>query len=179
MSSIAYTGAMWERLAEYLSNFVHLFKFWTVVHAYERGLVLRFGVLHRELEPGLHWLAPLAVEESLQLIVTSRPLTVSVSAHTLDDIQVEAELVVTFEVSELETFLLDQDHEHGPAAAASALLGRHIRAELWEALGTAEASERLLCASTEAFEQLGLTVVSADLAALTRVKTIRVRGLRS
>lgn len=76
MSPIAYTRPMWERLAEYLSNFVHLFKFWTVVHAYERGLVLRFGVLHRELEPGLHWLAPLAVEESLQVIVTSRPLTV-------------------------------------------------------------------------------------------------------
>jgi hypothetical protein len=178
MSAIAYTvKTMWQQLAEYLSNFVHLFKFWCVVHPYEQGVLMRLGTHTDVLESGFHWVCPLGVHEVLLDHVQPRPLTVNVSAHTRDGVQVEASLVIVWEVVDVATFLLEHDHEHAPAAAGAAALGRHLRAEHWETLGTDEASERLLVASTEAFEQLGLAVVSADLADLTRIRTIRVRGL--
>lgn len=178
VSPIAYTGAMWEKLADYLASFVHLFKFWTVIHSYEQGVLMRLGTYTGDLGPGFHWVCPLGVHEVLSLACQPRPLVVSVSAHCEDGVQVEAELVIVFEVVEISTFLLEHDHEHAASAAGAAVLGRHIRATPWAALGTDEASESLLCAATEAFEPLGLGVVSADLGSATKVRSIRLLGAR-
>ena len=53
---------MFDRLIDTLLGAIHLFQFWVVVAAYERGVVLRLGILHREIGPGLHWLIPLGFD---------------------------------------------------------------------------------------------------------------------
>jgi regulator of protease activity HflC (stomatin/prohibitin superfamily) len=49
-----------DKLIDLIIQFVELFRFFVVIDHYQRAVVLRLGKYHRTLEPGLHWVIPMA-----------------------------------------------------------------------------------------------------------------------
>lgn len=89
---------MFERLLDALINGWHLLRPFFIVRAFERGVVLRFGKFHRELEAGFHWKIPV-VEEPIEF--TSCISTVRLPAQSLttkDDVQVTIAAIVKYEI---------------------------------------------------------------------------------
>ena len=74
---------MFDRLFDFLFRFIELFRCFTVINEYERGIVLRLGKYNRELDKGFHWLLPLAIEEALSenVVIT----TINLNSQSLTD----------------------------------------------------------------------------------------------
>ena len=49
---------MFNKLIDLLITFIGLFQCWTYVPPYERGVILRRGLLNRVIGPGWQWLWP-------------------------------------------------------------------------------------------------------------------------
>ena len=69
-----------EKLLDFLLNFLDSFKAWSVIRAYQEGVVLRFGIYRKTLPPGFHWIIPLVdtVEEVVMV-----PTTITLPAQTI------------------------------------------------------------------------------------------------
>lgn len=77
-----------------------------VVDQYEKGVILRFGIKHRVVGPGLIFKIPLADRViTTSVVPTTMPLFPQ-SITTKDDKNIVVKAVVKYEVSDPETFLL-------------------------------------------------------------------------
>ena len=76
---------MFDNLIDVLLQFAEYFRFYTIVRHYHEGVVLRFGVYHRTIKPGLRWLWPLGVEDAILDGVVTRTSCTSNQALTTAD----------------------------------------------------------------------------------------------
>ena len=103
---------MFERLLDALINGWHLLRPFFIVRAFERGVVLRFGKFHREIEPGLHWKIPV-IEEPIEF--TACISTVRLPAQSLttkDDVQVTVAAIVKYEIVTAKAYACDIWDQH-------------------------------------------------------------------
>jgi regulator of protease activity HflC (stomatin/prohibitin superfamily) len=102
---------MFDRLIELFVEFLHLFQFWTVVDEYQRGIVLRFGKLQKQLDPGLHWVIPFGVDRVVDLIVVTTLAALPPTFLTIKDgTTVSVAVIVRYNIRDVTKALLDVNH---------------------------------------------------------------------
>jgi len=134
---------IFDKLVDVLLQFIHLFQVYHYVHAYERGVVLRFGRYHRNAEPGCVWVWPMGLEQVLTTNVKPEPLMVGPqSLTTVDGKQVAISAMFIVTVEDPKKFLLEM--EGGFAALVMIAYGavaRMVESMRLEDLKCADAEE--------------------------------------
>ena len=98
---------MFNKLIDLLITFIGLFQCWTYVPPYERGVVLREGLLNRVIGPGWQWLWPAGYEEFITENVRPEPIKLEVqSLHTKDGFAANISVGAEYEIFDIEAHLL-------------------------------------------------------------------------
>jgi regulator of protease activity HflC (stomatin/prohibitin superfamily) len=99
---------VFDRLIELLLQSIGWLVPFSVVDDFERGVVLRFGKFHRELEPGFHWMIPVGVERIIKDNVVPRTINLKAQAlQTSDGRSVTVTAVVTAQIVNVRKAILE------------------------------------------------------------------------
>ncbi len=99
---------MLNKLIDLLITFIGLFQCWTYVAPYERGVVLRRGLLNRVIEPGWQWLWPAGFEEFITENIRPEPVKLEVqSLHTKDSFAANISVGAEYEIFDIKVHTLD------------------------------------------------------------------------
>lgn len=167
---------MLDKLVDVLLQFIRWFQFCTVLMAYERGVVLRWGRFHREAGPGFHFMWPFHVEEILTTNVVPETMNVGPQSLTTKDGQpVVVATVVTFGIQDVRKFLLDieganqviEDSTYGAVA-------RFIMDRTWAQLQAIDIADELTKAVRKQARRYGVDVLTVQLSDFTRSRSFRI-----
>ena len=163
-------------LFEFLWSIMELFQCWTVVDAYERGVILRLGKFQRIIEPGFHWMIPLGIDRAMthEVILTTRE-TDEQSLVTADDKKIVISVMVAYTLTDIKKILLEIEDaetvlENFVYGAVSDLVMTNdydlILRERW--------LDELTLIVTEQAETLGMTVQKVVIVNLSEIRTLRL-----
>jgi len=101
---------MFDRLVEWLIDFVDLFRFWEIIPPYDRGVVVTMGLEStvRKLEPGPHFIWPFGIDRVLTDNVM--PMVTRVGVQTLttkDNKRVTLQVVISWYITNIERAMLN------------------------------------------------------------------------
>jgi len=124
---------MIDRLIDFLLGILDLFRFWVVVDAFERAIILRFGVHVRTLEPGFHWVWPFNIERALHDNVVTRTTIISPQSLTTSDGEtVVVSAVVTSHIEDIEKAILEVEGvDHALTDACFGAVGEVVARSTW------------------------------------------------
>lgn len=101
---------MFDRFFDFLQKIKDLLVCFKVVDEYELGIVLRLGKYHRTLQPGFHWILPLAIDRVITSPKTIRTdLLDPQSLMTKDGVEVSVRGIITWKVRDMRIALLQVD----------------------------------------------------------------------
>lgn len=170
---------MFDKLFDFILSGVKLFQFWTVIHEFERGVLLHFGrYTGRELGPGLHWVWPFGVDHVLYDNVVTRTHILNPQAlTTLDGRTISVTAVVTSNIRDIKKSMLEVEGvNHALNDACCAAVGAHVAACLWESLRTEPMADNLTKACRKAAWRYGIEIERVQLSDLALCKVIRLHG---
>jgi regulator of protease activity HflC (stomatin/prohibitin superfamily) len=164
-----------DRLVELLREFGEALLPFTVVHAYERALVLRFGILNRVLAPGFHWRWPLAEHVLSHSVVPNTSNLAPQSLTTADGRSVVLSLVLTWRVCDIAKFLLEvEGADEAIADIAYGASSRYTTATTWDVLVSDAPEEQLLKAIRKRAFRWGVEAIAVQFSDLTACRSIRL-----
>lgn len=175
---------------EVLIEFVHLFFFLHIIDAYQRGVVLRWGVYHRPAEPGRVWHWPFRVERVIGTNVIPSPLLVGPQPITTQDGKraiISALFVIT--VDDPKAFLLGLEGGHTAALMlCSGVLANFVARSTWADLASwltddegdkkkKPPSHDLAKMARARLKQYGIGVADAQITQLVDARSIMILGM--
>jgi regulator of protease activity HflC (stomatin/prohibitin superfamily) len=152
------------------------FQFWHVVHAYERAIVLRFGIYNRILEPGIHWIAPFYIEHvHFDSVVWRTTSLAAQSLTTADGLSVHVRAVVTARIKDVEKAWLDVEHvDHALKDSCAGEIGRVIAETPWTDLWHGKANDAITAACRRRGFRWGLEIAQVQLSDIALGKNLRL-----
>jgi regulator of protease activity HflC (stomatin/prohibitin superfamily) len=169
---------MIDKLIDLIISIIDLFRFWQVIAAYQRGIVLRLGVFHRELEPGLHWIIPFGIDHVLDDNVV--PRTVALGAQSLvtnDGHTVAVSPVVTARIRDIQKALLEVEGvDHALVDSCSAAVAEHVARSTWDELRAEASAKTLLKECRQQAFRYGIEIIRVQLAEITTCRVIRLHS---
>lgn len=165
---------MLDRLIDLILQSLGFFVPFAVVDHYEQGVVLRFGVFHRKLEPGFHWLIPLRIERVILDNVVPRTVNLgSQSLTTSDGKSIVVSGVVTASIRDVKKATLEVESvDHALRDACLGAIGTHIASNTWAHLCTDESGEVLTKACRKQAWRYGIEIEKVQLSDLTHSKCL-------
>lgn len=148
----------------------------TVIDAYEEGVVLRLGVFNRQLPPGFHWIIPFGVERVISDEVVTRVINLSSqSLTTSDNVPVVVGGAVTLSIHNIKKAMLSVKTVHQAIAdSCIGVIGQHVRRNEWSALTTDEFTTELTKACGTYARKYGLTIERVQLTDLAKMRALRL-----
>ena len=99
---------MFDRLFDWIFNFIELFYITFIVDEYEEAVVLRFGKYVKTVGPGLHFQFPFGIDRPITTSVVYDTMTFYDKVVTLKDgVTMSYGITVGFTVSDAKKYLLD------------------------------------------------------------------------
>ena len=167
---------MLDKLIEFLKDGLEFFHFVTIIDQFERGIVLRFGRLHRHLEPGLHWFWPLKCEEVLRhpIVVDTQELGEQ-SLTTSDAHSITLTGVITFQVSDVEAVLLRvQGERQALIDSASGIIGTKVLESSWAEVISPDFWNEVTIAVRRRAKKYGIEVLEVQFKDLAKSRSLRI-----
>lgn len=166
---------MLEPVFSFITNIWSSICFWQIVDEYERGIVLRFGRFHREIQPGFNWLWPLAERAIVDEVV---PETINLEAQSLttnDDVNVLVSGVLVVKKRNIKKVSLEvQGVEEVVGESGSGVLANLILASRYQDIRRPEFLDAVRKAVHEDVTKWGIDVMSFKFQDLAKCRTIRV-----
>jgi len=167
---------MFDKLIEFLRNWIEFFSFVTIVDQFERGVVLRLGVLHRQAAPGLRFFWPLKIEK-----VMTHPVTVDTqelgeqTLTTTDNVEVTITGVITFVVTDVEQILLHvQGEREALIDSAMGTIGVRVLRSAWAEVITEEFWNEVTKDVRRRAKKYGVDVQQVQFKDLTKSHSLRI-----
>lgn len=98
---------MFDKLLEFISNWIEQFLPVFVIRHYEMGVLLRLGNYKKTLSPGWYFKIPFADEVIVQHVVVTTLSLPPQSLYTKDKQNIVVKGVVKYKISDVKTFLLE------------------------------------------------------------------------
>lgn len=167
---------MLDRLFDFLLQFLGLFRFWAVIDSFDQGVLLRFGRVRRTLEPGFHWVWPLAIDEVLRDCVEPRSVRLpEQSLTTQDGVSVVLTAVVDWQIEDIRPALTRVENlDASVESAVAGMIGDQVAATDWEQMQGDEFFEGLAKAARTRTTPWGVWVIRVQLADLTVARSMRL-----
>ncbi len=167
-----------EALVTNIKELVAFLAPFRVIQSYERGVVMRLGIPHRVMEPGLNWRWPLNIERVTEINVVEQTMDLMVqSITTADDVSATFSVNLVYCVSDpIAYHTAVSDFERSAEAYARIHLSQRARDKAWKDL---LADQKKLEQSLEGtlstrLKPWGAEVVSVGFTDLTRARPIRL-----
>jgi regulator of protease activity HflC (stomatin/prohibitin superfamily) len=127
---------MFDRLFDFISSILDLFVFWVVIDEYERGVVKTLGKRRRSnpvLEPGLHFIWPLYIDEVLtDNVVPTVDEFDEQSLTTKDGKSITLNAVVMWSINDIQKILFDvEDADSALEEAGCGTIGELVAETEW------------------------------------------------
>lgn len=167
---------MLNRLVDVLLEFLELFYFVEIVDEYQRGVVLRFGRHHRDIEPGACFYWPFRIERPMVISVVPDITRLPTQSFTLrDGVTVAVTPAITYRVHNVKTALLEvEDAETALLDATSGeirrLLADHDWCDLLDPEACAEIENQILKGIRREAFRWGFEVTRASFPDLVRLR---------
>lgn len=161
---------------QFVASFVPRVK---IVRANERGVRYRMGDGPTEVTPGLTWYWPwqtsIVVHHVARCVLELR----SVSLETSDGVKVQVGMVVTYHITDVVKYEVDNfDTESSMAEQGIAALRQAIMKSRWDEIREEAHAAELLRHTQEALEKFGVEVESARATDLVRLgDAVRLFGV--
>lgn len=169
---------MFDKLFDFIFEFLDLFRFWQVIDAYEEGVVLRWGKFHHVVKPGYRWLLPLGIDRVMVNNVV--PASMALSEQSLvskDGRRIVVAAVLMWKIFEIRRCLLDvEDAEETLADIALGFIQEAVEETTWDDIRTHEFRKTVKKRVQRTAREWGITVYSVKFATLTDSRTIRLLG---
>jgi len=167
---------MLDRLFDFISSFLYLFKFWLVIDEYERAIILRLGKKHRELHAGFHWLLPFKLEVAARDNVV--PIATRLKEQSLttnDGKDVVLTPIVEWRIVEISLACLEvEDLDKSLDAAASGVVGDAVSSWDWADIQTGDFIEYVTDQIREKAITWGVYIVSVTFADCCPARSYRL-----
>lgn len=164
-----------------VANVKELFAFlapFRIIKIYERGVVLRFGIPHRVMEPGWNWLWPFKIEDVAEVVVVEQTMDLMVqSVTTTDDVSATFSVNLVYCVSDPVAYhTAVTDFDRSAEGYARLHLAKRVRDKTWrELLDDQKALEASLKGTLSTrLKPWGAEVVDVGFTDLTRAKPFRL-----
>lgn len=167
---------MLDWLRHFIETSLEAFQFWCVVNDYERGVVLRFGRFHREIEPGFHWIIPFHVERPI--LDNAVPRTMNLGAQsvtTQDGKQVVVACIVTARIHNIRTALLEVEAvDDALRDSCYAAVAQTVSGTTWERLSHENLTDELTAAARKAGWKWGMEIQRVQLSDFALSRSLRL-----
>lgn len=171
---------MFEKLIDLLEKLWHRLCPLVIGEAYNKGVVLRFGVYHRTLQPGLHWKWPVAEDVVwVMTAITTLPLPPQ-TLTTRDDRGVVMGAIVKYEIAKPEPYVTDiWDQRDVLNDVTMGALFDAVREMDYEALLAQPPYRRVLEAVRKEVNRYGFSIHKITFTDLGRMRSLRlIQGQR-
>lgn len=165
-----------EKLWEYVGQFIDLLQCWTIVHPYEGGLVLRLGVYNRDLKPGFNWVIPLKIEHVITEYTVPRTSRIhAMSTTTKDGKTIGFEAVVTWKIKSLQTSLLEiSSLKDAIMDCCMGVIGSELAEASWEDILHGKVVDTLTAACRKNGWRWGVEIIRIQLTGVAAARNIRL-----
>ena len=125
---------MFDRIFDFIAAVWEWFIPFTVINAYEQGVVLRFGKFHHVVKPGLRWLIPFGIDEVKYETVVRQTSYLDVqSLTTKDKKSISIAGIIVYKIDDIRMFLLDiDDGEVDMNNIVYGIISEHVEKYKWE-----------------------------------------------
>lgn len=167
---------MIDKLIDFLISILDLFRFWDVIDDFSEGVVLRCGVFHRELKPGLHFIIPFCIEKVICDNVVPRTVKLGTqSLTTKDGRSVIVSGVVTARINNIRKALLEvEGMDDALKDSCGGEISRVIAESTWDQLHTGELSESLTQSCRKRGWRWGIEIMQVQMTDMTLAKSLRL-----
>lgn len=167
---------MLDRLIDLLTQCIGWFVPFCVVDEFERGIVLRFGKFHRELDPGFHWIIPFEVERVIADNVVPRTMNLGAqSLTTKDGAQIVLGVILTARIHDIRKSLLDVEHVDAAVQdSCYAEVARVVHEHTWDEMQAESINDELLKSCRKRAFGYGVEIMRAQFSDLARCKSLRI-----
>lgn len=172
---------MLDRLVELVVQFIDLFKFLRVVHAYQEAVLLRRGLFVRVLGPGWHLVIPGSIDEVIcESVVTDTTHTPVQHLTTADGKNCAVSMVLTFRVADVRKLLLEvEGRQQAMLDAATGVIAEHVVGAKWKDLRGREVIDTIRTDIADRAARWGIELEEAKWHDLVKSETYAVMGLQS
>lgn len=169
---------MFDKLFDFVLQFLGLFQFWTTCASEHRGFVRRFGVPVRKLRPGFNWLLPFNIETTthVDMRVWADVLPAQ-SLRTSDGVDLVLRLMVSYHVEDPERFVLTVfDATNNVQDVAAGALGTAVAKAPAADVYSGKVLRRVRAAVTTAAKHWGVAVDKVQFTDVTPAASFRLFG---
>lgn len=165
---------MFDRLIDLLVQFIDLFRFWTVIKEFERGVGLRLGRFWKVMEPGLHWIIPFGIDEVLVDNVVTRTCGLNGITMTLrDGITVNVSAIVRFNIRDIKKALLEVEGIDDVIRDCTyGFISDVVRHSTWDELIRPETLDVVTTAARRRAWKYGIEIENVAFTDLTKAKAL-------
>ena len=165
---------MIDQLIGFLKSFGLALLPWSVVDAWQKAVVLRFGKYHRTLEPGFHWMIPF-VETVHALCVVTNTTTLRAQSVTMADGKVvTTEAIIRWSVGDIKIYALEiTDASNVVTDLAQGAIASVLRASV---MGDPTLDSSIQKEARKQLSRFGIKVEAITLTTFAPVKVIRLVG---
>jgi regulator of protease activity HflC (stomatin/prohibitin superfamily) len=166
---------MFDKLIDIIIGFLDGLKAWAVVNAYQEGVVLRFGRYHRTLNPGIHWVIPLA--ETVEEVVMV-PTTITLPAQTIttkDGKVVVAKAMVKCRVADSRVYTVEvYDAKDALSDTTCGIIFDTVHGMDMAAINEMSLSSTVTVAAKKEARKWGMSVLAVTFTDFGEVTTVRL-----
>lgn len=169
---------MIDRLVDFIISILYLFRFYTILAPYQKGVKIRFGKFNKALEPGPVFFLPFKLDQVLiENAVTETLNTSPQSLTTKDGVGVVISSVVTFNIEDIKTFLLCVEGRNNVVEDCTyGAISSFILSRTWPELQTMDLANEISKVVRRSAKKYGVEIVSVQLSDFSRCKSIRLLG---
>lgn len=174
---------MFDRLIQFVIDFIDLFRFWVVIDCFEVGVVLTLGRHTRTIDStnglfgtGLHLVAPFCIEKTLvdQIVPGTRDLQPQ-SLVTSDGVQSVISVSLTTQIVDVSAFLLKYDDMDSLLKnCVVGIVSKYIQSHTWDELCSADLANDLLKAVRKRAHRWGVYVDDLQINDFTKARSLRL-----
>ena len=167
---------MFDRLIDFLVDFIDLFRFWTIVMPYEEGVVIRLGKYKKTVTAGWWLIWPFNIDQVLKANVVPTTLDLGEqSVTTADGQSVVVRAFLTWSIFDVRKLLLEvEDHEDALNDVASGYIAQAIAEADWAEVSAADFCDGLKPAIQKRARKWGISVKNVQFSDCTRSKSLRL-----
>jgi membrane protease subunit HflK len=107
---VGFVMGTFDRIMDWIEALISYFQFLFVIDQYDMGVVLRFGKYNRTVGPGLHFMYPWGIEETLEdTVVRTTSYLETQTVTTADDKSVNITAILVYKIGNIKRWLLEVD----------------------------------------------------------------------
>lgn len=166
---------MLDKLIDFLLTFLKDILPFFIIKQWEQGVILRWGVFKRIVNPGFIWKIPFA-DALYETIVVTRTVSVPTqSLTTKDDKQIVVKTVVKYHIEDIKAFTLEvYDSKDAILDTTQAIVKEQVVKSTWDECRDPKMDERIAGKLQIAVRKWGIAIEKVTLSSIGLIRSIRL-----